>query len=473
MYTTMDNPQLQKEKELFNEAKKNKEQGFYTLFRYYVDDVYRYAFTIVGNKFDAEDITQQTFAKFYNEIHDLRWEDTSLIFWFFITARKICFEKYPTNFSTGAVEEKNLQYLPERVVYVDAAVQKGIADTVQSVFPTLLPVERETINLRIWEEMHLSEITLVQNSGENTIRWRFNSGLKKIFDALGNEGYDTQVSAPDIYTAIRDLGESPEYKAPQNLLAAYPKIQELAQRIAAPGKSSNKAFLVLLATVVVALLAAVGILGYMFFGGGGRNDTDEGSDETAEVAITPTPEETVTPTESPEPTPTETTTEEPTPSQTTEPTQPPPDLFPGWGTYTNDRYDFSLRYPQEWQVAQDGFTTNCNGSGKPCGELVLQKGDTQLVLRATQEGAELANPDVTDGDVVSQGRVDFGPIQINKSTVEVDGEVRQVLYNNNGSFELYGKLFYVTMRSENAGSIPSGDISTVDRLFTSFENVSS
>ncbi|MFW5720374.1 MAG: RNA polymerase sigma factor [Candidatus Dojkabacteria bacterium] len=59
---------LNKEKELLDKAQVS-DRGFEELYTYFRDDVYRYAYSIVGNRADAEDTTSQTFLEFFKKIH--------------------------------------------------------------------------------------------------------------------------------------------------------------------------------------------------------------------------------------------------------------------------------------------------------------------------------------------------------------------------------------------------------------------
>lgn len=57
---------LKREKELLEKAR-NKKESFEGLYSYFINDVYRFAYSILNDKHNAEDITSRAFMEFYKK----------------------------------------------------------------------------------------------------------------------------------------------------------------------------------------------------------------------------------------------------------------------------------------------------------------------------------------------------------------------------------------------------------------------
>ncbi|MFW6102882.1 MAG: sigma factor, partial [Chloroflexota bacterium] len=71
------------EKELINRAAQGDVNAFSTLYENYFDRVYRYLYVRLGNAAEAEDITQDVFAKVIEAINSYQWRDVPFTSWLF------------------------------------------------------------------------------------------------------------------------------------------------------------------------------------------------------------------------------------------------------------------------------------------------------------------------------------------------------------------------------------------------------
>ncbi len=73
----MKNKKLEKERYLLLKAQESKE-GYAELYTYFLNDVYRFSYSIVNDQNDAEDITSRVFVKLYEKIGDFEWRGISM-----------------------------------------------------------------------------------------------------------------------------------------------------------------------------------------------------------------------------------------------------------------------------------------------------------------------------------------------------------------------------------------------------------
>lgn len=84
------------------------------------------------------------------------------------------------------------------------------------------------------------------------------------------------------------------------------------------------------------------------------------------------------------------------------------DVYEGWKTYSNDKYGFSFRYPQEWQVKEVNPATSTLEAQKA--EFVLwlvnetYKTSPEQVSLIVSSNSKEQNIDILEGDIVGHAR---------------------------------------------------------------------
>ncbi|MFW5719687.1 MAG: RNA polymerase sigma factor [Candidatus Dojkabacteria bacterium] len=211
MYTT----DLQKEKQLLSRAQENS-KDFGELYEYFVSHVYRYAFSLTGNQGESEDITSNTFIKFYSVYSRFEWKGISLRHWLFRTARNLAYRRKPIIIP---LQEQSVHIADEtEISFVDEIINKEFVQQVKEVILTLKPEDQEVINLRIWEGMEFHDIADILSEKPATVRQRFYRAIEKIRKILKTQGKLTIISYPLIFTSIVHAAKTQEYTLPEQLI---------------------------------------------------------------------------------------------------------------------------------------------------------------------------------------------------------------------------------------------------------------
>jgi RNA polymerase sigma-70 factor, ECF subfamily len=203
------------EQELLQAAKSNKSY-FDNLYKYFIDDVYRFSYSLLNNQHDAEDISSQTFIEFYKKLDSFEWQNVSVKYWLFRTAKNLCFKKFKIPQTTEI--DENIHTDPNyEVSFVDEIMNKDLLEKVKEEIQTLTPVEQEIINLRIWEGLSFGEIAQVLEIKEDTSKKKFYRSIEKVKKQLEGKNIKSIIAIPVLFTAISQIGASPAYAAPLSL----------------------------------------------------------------------------------------------------------------------------------------------------------------------------------------------------------------------------------------------------------------
>ena len=95
---------MQDEETLVKRAKQKDEEAFALLYEAYFDKIYRYVTLKVGNKMEAEDITQQVFLKAIKSIASFKWKGYPFSAWLFRIAHNQVVDYFRKNKKRASVE---------------------------------------------------------------------------------------------------------------------------------------------------------------------------------------------------------------------------------------------------------------------------------------------------------------------------------------------------------------------------------
>ena len=130
--------------------------GFQDLYDCYFSDVYRFAFWLTGNGFDAEDITSETFIRAWARITRIRTE--TLKAYLFAIARNLYLEQRRKQRQQVVLEDIYPDSTPEPDKLVESRLELL---EVQRVLQTLPEIDRSAFVLRVQNDLPYDEIARV------------------------------------------------------------------------------------------------------------------------------------------------------------------------------------------------------------------------------------------------------------------------------------------------------------------------
>ena len=150
--------------------------GFEEIYEKYYDRVYKYAFTLLLNKENAEDVTSETFLAAYVSFGSYDETRASVATWLTRIAHNRA-----VNLMRSAEYSRRTE-LPENYEYPDPSDHIGKAeasDTVLRLYARLRPDERELLNMRCVMELKDREIAVLTGVPEKTVNKRYQRLLAK------------------------------------------------------------------------------------------------------------------------------------------------------------------------------------------------------------------------------------------------------------------------------------------------------
>ena len=160
---------MQDEQGLVHRAQQHDKEAFAQLYEKYFDKIYRYIALKIGNRIEAEDMTQQVFINAFHSISSFKWRGFPFSAWLFRIAHNQVVDylrrktRQPTlslNESL-AVSESNIQKAVEQKMNIE-----------QLVLATkkLTPAQREVILLRFAGELPIAQVAKIMGKSEGAIK---------------------------------------------------------------------------------------------------------------------------------------------------------------------------------------------------------------------------------------------------------------------------------------------------------------
>ena len=155
---------------------------FEEIYDKYYDRVYKYAYTLLLNKEDAEDVTSETFIAAYTNFGRYDSEKASVATWLTRIAHNRA-----VNLMRSAAYSRRAD-MPEEFELSDAAdytADVEASDIVLRLYALLSPYERELLNMRCVMEMREKEIAELLGKPEKTINKQYHRLLAKCRRLIG------------------------------------------------------------------------------------------------------------------------------------------------------------------------------------------------------------------------------------------------------------------------------------------------
>ena len=181
--------QVQDEDSLVRRAKENDQQAFARLYEEYFDRIYRYVAVRVGDRIEAEDLTQQVFVNALRAISSYRVKGVPFSAWLYRIAHNQVVDylrkkkkraAVPLNEDWVASRDRNPQQMVERNLDIEQLL---------SATKRLTEAQREVISLRFAGELPIAQVAQIMGKSQGAIKALQHSAivaLRKVLLATGN-----------------------------------------------------------------------------------------------------------------------------------------------------------------------------------------------------------------------------------------------------------------------------------------------
>ena len=160
---------MQDEESLVRRAQQRDQEAFAQLYEEHFDRIYRYVALKIGDKTEAEDMTQQVFLNALQSISSFKWKGTPFSAWLFRIAhnqvvdylrKKAKHAAAPLD-ETRASSDSNPQLMAERTLDIEQLLQAT---------KKLTKAQQEVISLRFAGELSIAEVAKVMGKSEGAVK---------------------------------------------------------------------------------------------------------------------------------------------------------------------------------------------------------------------------------------------------------------------------------------------------------------
>ena len=178
---------MQDEESLVRRAKQHDQEAFAQLYEKYFDKIYRYVALKIGDRMEAEDITQQVFLKAIKSISSFKWKGFPFSSWLFRIAHNQVVDYLRKKTKRDAVD------LDDTLLASDDDPQLAFErklDIEQLALATkkLTRAQQEVISLRFAGELPIAQVAKVMGRSEGAVKALQHSAvvtLRKVMTGTG------------------------------------------------------------------------------------------------------------------------------------------------------------------------------------------------------------------------------------------------------------------------------------------------
>ena len=174
---------MQDEQSLVHRAQQRDEEAFTQLYEAHFDKIYRYVALRIGDRIEAEDMTQQVFLKALQSISSFKWKGIPFSAWLFRIAHNqvVDYLRKKTKQATVPVDESlvssdsNPQLMAEHRLDIEQLI---------SATKRLTEAQREVIGLRFAGELSVAQVAKVMGKSQGAVKALQHSAIVALRKAL-------------------------------------------------------------------------------------------------------------------------------------------------------------------------------------------------------------------------------------------------------------------------------------------------
>ncbi len=174
---------MQDEESLIQRAQHQEPEAFAQLYEAYFDKIYRYVVIRIGNKTEAEDMTQQVFLKALQSISSFRWRGIPFSAWLFRIAHNQVVDYLRKKAKRVIVSIDELPVIandnPQLV-----AEQKLDIEQLNLAIKRLTEAQQEVISLRFAGGLAIAQVAKVMGRSQGAVKALQHSAIVTLRKAL-------------------------------------------------------------------------------------------------------------------------------------------------------------------------------------------------------------------------------------------------------------------------------------------------
>lgn len=174
---------MQDEEGLVRRAQKRDEKAFAELYERYFDKIYRYVSIKIGDKVEAEDMTQQVFLKAVQSISSYKWQGVPFSAWLYRIAHNQVVDYFRKKSKQATVPlDESLATASDDPV---SATERSLdVEELLSATKRLTEAQREVISLRFSSELSIIQVARIMGKSQGAVKALQHSAIVALRKAL-------------------------------------------------------------------------------------------------------------------------------------------------------------------------------------------------------------------------------------------------------------------------------------------------
>jgi len=161
--------------QLVHQAKQGNKQAFEQLMTQYKGKVFRHAYAMLGDRMEAEDVSQEAFIKVYYSLHKLDSE-YAFVSWLTRIVSNLCYDRIQKKKKKHIIIEDGLdETLAESPDSEGSLQNKQLQLTIEEAMQTLSSEHREVIVLREIQGFTYDEMADILQIPKGTVKSRIHT----------------------------------------------------------------------------------------------------------------------------------------------------------------------------------------------------------------------------------------------------------------------------------------------------------
>lgn len=162
---------------------------FEQVIRRYQRDIVNFHYRLVGKRFEAEDLAQETFLKAYLKRDSVR-DGSKVRSWLYSIAKNVAIDFFRRNKNREIALDTEIIYdlaTTASVNYTDHVTQGEITRTLEKIVGSLSASDRAIIKLLYYEGFSYDEICQMLHINKNTLKSRLHRARKAILNVIDEQ----------------------------------------------------------------------------------------------------------------------------------------------------------------------------------------------------------------------------------------------------------------------------------------------
>lgn len=160
---------MQNERSLVHRAQRGDKEAFTQLYESHFDKIYRYVVLMIGNKTEAEDVTQQVFLKALQSIPSFKWKGIPFSAWLFRIAHNQAVDHLRRKTKRASVP-LNESLVSSGDSPHSATERKIDIEQLLAATRRLTEAQREVISLRFSSELSIAQVARIMGKSEGAVK---------------------------------------------------------------------------------------------------------------------------------------------------------------------------------------------------------------------------------------------------------------------------------------------------------------